>query len=133
MISGKWKGAGAAVLAAALAGCQAMGPPPMRSPVATQPPPSQMAGIDGQWMSTDGEAVSRFVNGRFETIATDTGNRLSEGSYQQSGDNIYQISGTSLIRQTPISFNCMLITPTQLNCTGAAGNQFSLVRSQGFS
>lgn len=126
------KGTAAASLAVILAGCQAMGPPPMRSP-ASPPPTAQTMNIDGEWLSTDGVATSRFSGGRFETFANDTGNTISEGSYERRGENTYQVSGQSLLRQAPISFNCMMITPTQLNCTAAAGNQFSLVRRQGTS
>lgn len=126
------KGAAAVGLAAALAGCQAMGPPPMRGPV-SQPPISQTMNIEGEWLSTDGVATSRFFGGRFETIANDTGNTISEGNYGRRGENVYEINGQSLLRQAPISFNCMMISATQLNCTAAAGNQFSLVRRQGMS
>jgi hypothetical protein len=126
------KSAAAVALAAALAGCQAMGPPPTRGPVYTSPTP-QMTGIEGEWLSTDGVATSRFFGGEFETIANDTGNRISEGRYDRRGENLYEISGQSLLRQAPISFNCMMITETQLNCTAAAGNQFSLVRRNGMS
>jgi len=126
------KGAAAVGLAAALAGCQAMGPPPMRGP-ASSPPMSQTMNIDGEWLSTDGVATSRFSGGRFETFANDTGNTISEGSYDRSDENVYQVTGQSLLRDAPISFNCLMITPTQLNCTAAAGNQFSLVRRQGMS
>jgi hypothetical protein len=126
------KGAAAIGLDAALAGCQAMGPPPMRGPM-SQPPASQIMNIEGEWLSTDGVATSRFYGGRFETIANDTGNTISEGSYGQRGENVYEITGQSLLRQAPISFNCMMISATQLNCTAAAGNQFSLIRRQGMS
>ncbi|MCG6114449.1 MAG: hypothetical protein MEQ84_04555 [Mesorhizobium sp.] len=126
------KAAAAVGLAAALAGCQAMGPPPMRGP-ASPPPMSQTMNIDGEWLSTDGVATSRFSGGRFETFANDTGNVISEGNYGRRGENVYEVNGQSLLRQSPISFNCLMITPTQLNCTAAAGNQFSLVRRQGTS
>ncbi len=79
-------------------------------------------------MSTDGVALSRFRNGAFETIANDTGNRLAEGSYRHRDASNVEISVTSLIRQTTTAVNCSMVTPTQLNCTGAAGNQFTLVR-----
>jgi hypothetical protein len=91
-----------------------------------------MGGIEGEWQSTDGVATSRFFGGQFETIANDTGNRISEGSYQRRGDDVYEISGQSLLRQAPISFNCIMTTESQLNCTAAAGNRFSLVRRDRF-
>ena len=38
-----------------------------------------------------------------------------------TGATSVEITGTSLIRQTPISFNCLLVSTNQLNCT--AGRQ----------
>ena len=38
------------------------------------------------------------------------------------------ITGTSLIRQTGISFNCLLVSTSQLNCTSATGQNFVLTR-----
>lgn len=110
--------AGVVVSLAALAGCQSAGP---------SGPAGAMGGVEGEWMSSDGVAVSRFSGGAFSTSAIDTGNKLAEGSYVVSGTTV-QITGTSVIRQSPISFNCLLINPKQLNCTSSAGQQFSLVR-----
>jgi hypothetical protein len=83
---------------------------------------------DGQWMDMQGVAVSTFSNGVFQSVATDTGNRLSEGTYRQIDGNNIEISMTSLIRQSQTQVNCSLATPTQLNCTNAGGQNFSLVR-----
>lgn len=113
-------GASLAALAA-LAGCQMVSSRP--APIAVQ-----TAGVDGDWMSTDGVAISRFIGGRFETIATDTGNKLAEGSYQYSDARTVAITVRSLIRQTTTNVNCAVATPTQLNCTSSDGNQFVLVR-----
>lgn len=126
---------GSVALLFALAGCQAMGPGPgqMASRPMTQAPQISASGVDGEWASTDGVAISRFSNGRFETVATDTGNRLAEGNYVDRGQGNVEITLTSLIRQTTSRVNCQMSTPGQLNCTGEAGNQFSLIRSQGIS
>src|SRR5262245_18100103 len=78
-------------------------------------------GVEGEWLSTDGVAVSRFNGGMFETVATDTGNRLASGTYQMTDRQTVSINGTSLIRQTPVSFNCLLASPEQLNCTSTSG------------
>ena len=103
---------------AALAACQSAGP---------GGPGMAPAGVEGQWMSSDGVAVSTFSGGTFTTTAVDTGNKLAEGSYIVSGANV-QISGTSVIRQTPVSFNCMMAGGSQLNCTSSSGQQFGLTR-----
>jgi len=110
--------AGVIIALAALAGCQSAGP---------KGPAQAMGGVEGDWMSSDGVATSRFAAGTFTTTANDSGNKLAEGSYLVSGTTV-QITGTSVIRQSPISFNCLLVNPRQLNCTSSAGQQFSLVR-----
>jgi hypothetical protein len=120
----KLTSAGATVaLAAILAGCmsapQSSGPirvaAPMRSPV------------EGAWIDAQGTGLSTFSGGVFQTVATDTGQKLSEGSYVNSQNSV-QINGTSLIRQSPISFNCLLVSTSQLNCTSSAGTQFVLTK-----
>jgi hypothetical protein len=107
--------AGLVASLAALAACQTAGP----GPAATS--------VDGQWMSSDGVAMSTFSGGKFTTTATDTGNKLAEGSYVVSGATV-QIIGTSVIRQTPVSFNCLMAGSKQLNCTSNSGQNFTLVR-----
>lgn len=111
-----------AIALAALAGCSTSGGGSSRTAAASP--------VDGDWLSTDGVAVSRFQGGVFSTTATDTGNKLAEGSYRFNDNRMISISGTSLIRQTPIAFNCLLATPQQLNCTNATGQNFSLSRRQ---
>jgi hypothetical protein len=106
---------------AALAGCQMTDAEPARVAVRT-------AGVDGAWISTDGIAVSRFNGGRFETVATDTGNTLAEGTYRYADARTVEISVRSLIRQTTSNVNCAVASPTQLNCTSSDGNRFVLVR-----
>ena len=127
MNAGNIRAAGAVAVALALAGCQGVGGPPRSGgPSPITPPPG--SSFDGEWVSTDGVAISRFTNGYFETLATDTGNKLAEGSYTQTGPSAVAISVTSLIRQTTTQVNCAMVTQTQLNCTSSAGSQFSLIR-----
>ena len=111
--------AGVVVSLGALAACQSAG---------TGGPGTAPSGVEGSWMSSDGVAVSRFSGGVFTTTATDTGNKLAEGSYIVAGNTV-QITGSSVIRQSPISFNCLLASPRQLNCTSSAGQNFTLVRA----
>ena len=133
MNAGKFRAAALVALAVALAGCQGMGGQGMgRGPIVAAPPPT--SSFDGDWLSTDGVALSRFTGGIFETLATDTGNKLAEGTYTQVNPSTVSISVTSLIRQTTTQVNCALVTQTQLNCTSSAGQQFSLIRrAQTFS
>jgi hypothetical protein len=85
-------------------------------------------GVEGTWIDAQGTGLSTISGGIFTTVATDTGQKLAEGSYALTTPTSVQISGTSLIRQAPISFNCLLISSSQLNCTSSSGSQFVLTR-----
>ncbi len=116
---------GIVAAAALLAGCTTSGPG--TGPGAQRPAVNP---VEGEWISTDGVAVSTFAGGVFTTTATDTGNKLAEGTYRIGQDKTVSIQGTSLIRQTPVAFNCLVATQNQLNCTNASGQNFSLNRRQ---
>jgi len=86
-------------------------------------------GIEGSWIDAQGTGLSTLSGGVFRTVATDTGQKLAEGSYVANSPTSVQITGTSLIRQgQPIGFNCLLVSTSQLNCTSAQGQQFVLTR-----
>lgn len=85
-------------------------------------------GVEGTWIDAQGTGLSTISGGIFTTVATDTGQKLAEGSYALTSPTSVQISGTSLIRQAPIGFNCLLVSSSQLNCTSSAGTQFVLTR-----
>ncbi len=111
-----------ACVALVLAGCMTGGGP-------SNPPARRAAsGVEGAWIDAQGTGLSTFSGGIFQTVATDTGQKLAEGSYFLSTATSVQISGTSLIRQQPISFNCLLISTNQLNCTSSGGQNFVLNR-----
>lgn len=131
MNAGKFRSVAAMAIALGLAGCQVVDGPsrPGGGFASRTPPPS--SNFNGDWMSTDGVAISRFTNGYFETLATDTGNKLAEGSYTQTDASSVSISVTSLIRQSTTQVNCAMVSQTQLNCTSSAGSQFSLIRRDG--
>ena len=119
-------GIAATLLAGAvLAGCQ-MGGGTQRTFVDT-PAPVQN-GVEGAWVDQAGTGVTNFNAGRFETFATDSGQKLSEGGYVMRSPQLIEISGTSIIRQSPIAFNCAVAGTTQLNCTSSSGQQFILTR-----
>lgn len=92
------------------------------------PAPVRQTGVEGQWQDAQGVAVSTFSGGSFRSVATDTGNMLSQGTYTHIDSNNIQISMTSLIRQTRTQVNCTLVSPRQLNCTNAQGQNFILTR-----
>ncbi len=117
--------AGAALALLAVAGCQTGPGPGSTGPVVRAP-----QGVEGEWLSTDGVAMSRFAGGTFETLAVDTGNKLATGTYRNTSPTAVTISVTSIIRQTTSSVNCSLVTTSQMNCTSSAGQQFVLVRKQ---
>lgn len=111
-----------ALLAAAISGCSTSGG---SSGGGSRSAPS---GVEGAWLDAKGTGLSTFTSGSFQTVATDTGQKLSDGTYILTGANAVQINGTSLIRQSPISFNCLLISANQLNCTSGTNQQFTLTR-----
>ena len=94
-------------------------------PVAVAPP---AGAAEGQWVGTDGVAVSTFTNGAFSSNATDTGAKLAEGSYRYVDPNTVSITFTSLLRKTVVNANCAVVTQSQMNCTSSTGAQFSLMR-----
>jgi hypothetical protein len=126
----------AATALAALAGCTFDGPrygggygsgPVTRAP----------SGVEGSWLDETG-GVSSLSGGVFQTVALDTGERLSEGRYTMVGPNDVAITGISLARQrrgvpADISFNCRLSGASQLNCTSGTGANFILTRRGSFS
>lgn len=105
----------------ALAACTTSGP--SAPPVAAAP-----SGVEGSWIDAQGTGLSTINGGTFQTVATDTGQKLADGTYSLTGPTSVEITGTSLIRQSPISFNCLLVSTSQLNCTSAAGQNFVLTR-----
>ena len=94
-------------------------------PIAVAPP---AGAAEGQWVGTDGIAVSTFNNGVFSSAATDTGSKLAEGTYRYTDPNTVAITFTSLMRQTVVNANCAVVSQTQMNCTSSSGAQFSLLR-----
>lgn len=118
----------AATLAAVvgLAACQSGPREPGPGPIVAAP-----SGVEGAWIDAAGTGLTTFTAGRFETIATDSKQKLSEGTYTMRSPTLVEITGISIIRQSPIAFNCALATPTQLNCTSSAGQQFVLTRRVG--
>ena len=94
------------VLCATLAatGCQSVsfGPGETRRPSA----------VEGQWSDTAGVGIATFSNGLFTNVATDTGNRLAEGSYTMRDSSTIDLRFRSLIRQRLASSTWVFIRET---------------------
>ena len=120
--------AAALVAVTAMAGCQSAGPSdPIQGPIVAAPKP----GAYGACIPPAGTGLTTFSAGRFETIATDSRQKLSEGTYVLKSPTLVEINGMSIIRQSPIAFNCALAPQNQLNCTSSGGQQFVLTRRVG--
>lgn len=112
------------VMAVALAACQTQAPIGGNIPSVSR----SAAGIDGNWIDTNG-IISSFNGGIFETRTTDTNEKLAEGTYRYISPQLVEIDMRSLVRGTVSKVNCAQVATTQLNCTSAAGAQFSLRRA----
>ena len=128
-IAGRFAAAAGLAMLVGVAGCTTGGPYRAPGPIAVAP----QTGVEGSWIDQAGTGVTNFTAGRFETFASDTLQKLSEGSYITRPDGVVEISGMSIIRQSPIAFNCAVATPAQLNCTSSTGQQFVLTRRTGVS
>lgn len=96
--------------------------------VAGPPMASMPTGVEGEWIGTDGVAVSSFMGGQFRSTATDTGQLLATGTYRYVDRSLVEVTINSIIRQTTSRANCALVDRRQLNCTSDSGAQFSLIR-----
>lgn len=90
--------------------------------------PANSGALDGAWGDTGGVATASLTNGRFVSVANDTGNRVAEGTYVYTSGQSIALDYFSLLRQTRIRANCVLANPATLNCTNDGGQQFQLVR-----
>lgn len=84
--------------------------------------------VDGNWMSADGISATRFSGGTFQTTVLKTGETVADGTYRMAGGQTVEITMRSALRQTVSVVNCNLVTPNNLACAGADGQQFALVR-----
>ncbi|MCC5778941.1 hypothetical protein H7H48_07755 [Nitratireductor sp. B36] len=115
------------VSALAVAGCQTGMPDGGGQRAARQ------TGVEGQWMGTDGVAVSTLQGGRFSSRAVETGEVLTEGSYSHRGAQTIDLSFYSLKSQRQTSATCLLASSDRMNCTLANGTNFVLTRTSGVS
>lgn len=118
---------GAVAAALAVAGCQTdMGS-------GGGPRVARQTGVEGQWMGTDGVAVSTLQGGRFSSRSIQTGEVLTEGSYSHRGGQTIELSFYSLKSQQQTAATCLLASSDRMNCTLANGTNFVLNRASGVS
>jgi hypothetical protein len=120
---GKVSHAACVLLALGLAACQSSN---YYDRPSYAPPPT--SGVEGSWIDQQGVAVSTLYSGVFESIATDTNQRISQGTYTYRNANTIDLIINSLIQGTTKNATCQLVTPYQLNCTNSDGVRFVLVR-----
>ena len=119
----------ALVCALFLGACVATPVSPVRpvGPGPVQPQPDTR--VEGSWAPGDGASIATFQNGAFTNRASDTGQPFTAGGrYAYASANEVRITYTSVVRQEQVNVNCLVVAPTQMNCTNNAGAQFSLFR-----
>jgi len=84
--------------------------------------------VEGNWVDSNG-IHSSFKNGYFETRATDTQEKLSEGNYVMRSSEQVEIEIHSLVRGTVSRATCAFDGPAQLLCRTSQGASFSLYRN----
>jgi len=114
---------GMAITGFGLAACVDTRPAP---PVAVVYP--RVPVIEGNWVDSNG-IHSSFRNGYFETRATDTQEKLSEGNYVMRSQDRVDIEIHSLVRGTVSRVSCSFAGPEQLQCRSPEGASFSLYRN----
>lgn len=112
-----------AITATMLSGCISTGPSFRGGATAPRAP----SFAEGNWQQ--GALASYiFGNGSFVGTATDTGNKVADGTYRYINANTIQISSFSAVQQKTIVANCLLVGNSTMNCTADSGSTFSLSR-----
>jgi hypothetical protein len=109
------------IVTAAIAGCQSA--PDRPAPVNVPSSP-----VDGEWIGSDGVAISSLYGGRFQSRSVQTGETLTQGTYDFRDQNTIDLSFYSVKTQQQTAAACLLATPNQMNCTLGNGTQFVLMR-----
>ena len=96
------------------------GPPPVGAPAQT--------GVDGDWVGTDGVAVSTLRGGQFSSRSLATGETLTNGTYVARDQRTIDLDFFSVRTNQNTKATCILVDVNQMNCTLATGTQFVLTR-----
>lgn len=112
---------------AAIAGCQIGGPGGGSGPGPQITAPARPS-VDGQWIGTDGVAISTFQAGKFTSALASSGEILTEGSYTVEPNGLVKVQFYSVKAAKDVAANCLIAEGSRLNCTLDNGTQFTLVR-----
>lgn len=96
------------------------GRPPVGAPAQT--------GVDGDWVGTDGVAVSTLRGGQFSSRSLATGETLTNGTYVARDQRTIDLDFFSVRTNQNTKATCILVDVNQMNCTLATGTQFVLTR-----
>lgn len=89
--------------------------------------------IDGEWVGSDGVAVSAFEGGRFTSRSSATGEKLTEGTYTYRNEVTIDLSFFSVRSKQNTTAACQFLNADQMNCALASGTQFVLMRQRPIS
>lgn len=88
-------------------------------------------GLTGNWAPDGGGYTATFANGAFRTMATDTGNVISEGGYTANSATEVELRWQSRITNLANQARCNRPDANTLLCTDQAGKAFTLRRVAG--
>lgn len=113
---------------AALAVCGALLAACTSSPGGRPPIGSATTGVEGDWVGTDGVAVSSLRAGQFSSRSLATGETLTNGTYMFRDSKTIDLDFFSVRTNQNTKATCLLVDQNQMNCTLATGTQFVLNR-----
>lgn len=110
-----------ALASALLAGC-------VGSPGGGSSRGTAVTGVEGDWVGTDGVAVSSLRGGQFSSRSLATGETLTNGTYAFRDQKTIDLDFFSVRTNQNTKATCLLVDRNQMNCTLATGTQFTLNR-----
>jgi hypothetical protein len=88
-------------------------------------------GLAGDWLPDNGGYVAKFENGKFTTVAADTGNVISAGGYVAISEKQVDLNWVSNVTGSANTASCTRNDLNTLSCTDGGGKTFVLRRQQG--
>lgn len=89
---------------------------------------TQQTGVEGDWVGTDGVAVSTLRGGQFSSRSLATGETLTNGTYAARDQRTIDLDFFSVRTSQNTKATCLLADINRMNCTLSTGTQFVLTR-----